>query len=205
MYINYTRNARKYKALNAMRICPGTRPVTRQAKTAFNNDGRQDVLVVCGFQTTVWVFPCLGTGQFGAPITTQLPAVALVGFAEQIFHTAGVADFNGDGKLDLVIGLASPAANTASLNILSGNGDGTFELPSGNLLGSGLWPQSVVAADLDGDVWRWPGNEDDIWPRIRSPGRRARPGTDGRSADQGFLVVLGRRARPGSRPLIRSG
>jgi uncharacterized protein (TIGR03437 family) len=120
----------------------------------FTGDGNQDVLAICGFQTTVWVLPGLGTGQFGPAIATQLPTVTLVGWAEGTFATAAVADFNGDGALDLVIGLiaADPtSSNDYTLNVMLGNGNGSFQAPSANLLNSSTLALNVVAADLDGD------------------------------------------------------
>ncbi len=55
------------------------------------------------------------------------------------------ADFDGDGKLDLVIG----RDNAAGLAILLGNGDGTFQ-PATNLT-AGSRPLIVDVADFDGD------------------------------------------------------
>jgi hypothetical protein len=59
-----------------------------------------------------------------------------------------VADFNGDGKLDLAI----PAPNGVSL--LFGNGNGTFQAPVTNQLGidmSGVGSRDLQAADFNGD------------------------------------------------------
>jgi flagellin-like hook-associated protein FlgL len=56
-----------------------------------------------------------------------------------------VADFNGDGKSDLVT--ADYGANTAS--VLLGNGNGTFQAKQS--LGTGTCPASVAVADFNGD------------------------------------------------------
>lgn len=58
---------------------------------------------------------------------------------------SAAADFNGDGKLDLVV--SQDEANT--LQILTGNGDGTFQL--GRQLAAASLPQAIVAGDFDGD------------------------------------------------------
>ena len=58
-----------------------------------------------------------------------------------------VGDVNHDGKLDII------AANalTASLEILPGNGDGTFRVPTSVSL-PGI-PRGIVVADFNGDGW----------------------------------------------------
>jgi hypothetical protein len=91
----------------------------------------------------------LGTLSIGI---NPRPSVA---FAVPInFATGGVAptnvqtaDFNGDGKLDLVI------ANRTSNNIavLFGNGDGTFQAPVSYVLNSGTFPSAVTVADVNND------------------------------------------------------
>ena len=58
-----------------------------------------------------------------------------------------LADFNGDGKLDLVVA----NRNDGTLTVALGNGNGTFGTPSTIALGSGTTPQDVVAADFNQD------------------------------------------------------
>ena len=71
--------------------------------------------------------------------------------AKQPFDTGSgpasvaVADFNGDGKNDLVT--ANGERNTAS--VLLGNGNGTFQARQD--FGTGVQPYSVAVADLNGD------------------------------------------------------
>jgi len=120
----------------------------------FNNDGKMDLLVVCGLQTNVWFLPGLGTGQFGTPVLTILPQQTIeIWIQENIFQNVAVADFNGDGVLDLVLE-AGPIENATpsqgvELDLMLGNGDGTFGKPSPILQGYyGGW---VLTADFNGD------------------------------------------------------
>ena len=99
----------------------------------FNGDGELDLLPVLGNGIQLGN----GDGTFGSLMT--FPAGSLPGFF--------IGDFNGDGKLD-VVGLGNPA----QLQVLFGNGDGTFYagpvqvLPSGTLSGD-YFP----GGDLKGD------------------------------------------------------
>jgi hypothetical protein len=58
-----------------------------------------------------------GAGKF------QVANTYIVGIAQGVTSVA-VADFNGDGKLDLAVGTGD-----STLAELLGNGDGTFQLP----------------------------------------------------------------------------
>ena len=57
------------------------------------------------------------------------------------------ADVNGDGKVDLI----SANFNVSSLSVLTNNGSGGFVLASTSKLKDGSNPQSVCAADVNGD------------------------------------------------------
>jgi uncharacterized protein (DUF2141 family) len=58
--------------------------------------------------------------------------------------SAVVGDFNGDGKLDLVVA----NAGSKNVSILLGNGDGSFKAP---LNFGAPAPQSVAVGDFNGD------------------------------------------------------
>jgi len=86
---------------------------------------------------TVTVLLGNGDGTFGAP-TNYLSSSSLAAGA--------LADFNGDGKLDLM--LASSTSTVPSTTILLGNGDGTFQAPFVlPILANG----SVAAGDFNND------------------------------------------------------
>jgi hypothetical protein len=103
----------------------------------FNGDGKLDIAVSNENSNTIDVFLNDGTGNFGAPITTNVQNTTWLG-------SIAVGDFNGDGKPDLVL-----AANGAESLILLGNGDGTFSQQPAVTNAPGFLQAKVV--DLNGD------------------------------------------------------
>ena len=102
----------------------------------FNGDGNLD-LISMGFLTINVLFGN-GDGTFQSPVTTR-PSFA--------FQALGVGDFNGDGSLDVVTSGQFGAATT--VNILLGNGDGTFT--AGASYKGDSEPVSIAVADFNGD------------------------------------------------------
>lgn len=105
----------------------------------FNRDGFADVIVNDGNQNRLMLGD--GTGQF--PTVLSLP--------ESRGRTIQVADFTGDGRLDLLV----PDTASRQLLIYRGLGDATFRLdqelewPSRTLMV--LHSDPVAISDLDGD------------------------------------------------------
>ncbi|RXH54759.1 FG-GAP-like repeat-containing protein [Granulicella sibirica] len=91
--------------------------------------------------------PVLGTASL-APATLAFTTTPATGSPNTVgTHPYGIAsgDFNGDGFMDVV----TENYDGASVSVLLGNGDGTFEpqvsYPAGNL------PERVLVADFNGD------------------------------------------------------
>jgi hypothetical protein len=103
----------------------------------FNGDGKVD-LVALQCCTTISVLLGNGDGTFQNAVTTQLP------FAVE---TVGVGDFDRDGKLDLAT--AGTFGGSSSVNILLGNGDGTFRYGASYPGETSPWP--IAVADFNGD------------------------------------------------------
>jgi hypothetical protein len=123
----------------------------------FNGDGKPDVLVKTGGGpspggdggTIANVTVLLGNGDG----TFTPSAASTTGVIEDA--AIAVADFNGDGKLDLAVGgpslTTSPSDyDSGTVTVLLSNGDGTFKAPVTIASPSGF-TVSIAAADLNGD------------------------------------------------------
>jgi hypothetical protein len=101
----------------------------------FNGDGKTDLVVTTnsGFQAILNIYLSNGNGTF-----------RLIAQYTENNGSPTVADVNQDGKLDLVIaGFSSP------LQVLLGNGDGTFQSPISGP--SALYSGGLVIGDFNGD------------------------------------------------------
>lgn len=109
----------------------------------FDNDGDNDIASANTSSRNISVFLNNGTGIFG-PKTDFL--VSMPGFTSPAPRGITVADFDGDGNMDLV---TSNSSNLNTISVFFGNGDGTFDADVQYT--TALGPDSVCAADFDGD------------------------------------------------------
>ncbi|PYV23067.1 MAG: hypothetical protein DMG24_14955 [Acidobacteria bacterium] len=109
----------------------------------FNRDGKLDLAVgSSGFvDSSVYLFLGNGDGTFGTTPSTWSVGFVALGVA--------AADFNGDGKLDLVsVGEAFESLD-GGVSILLGDGDGTFQAHMD--YSTGVAPVFVATGDSNGD------------------------------------------------------
>jgi hypothetical protein len=88
-----------------------------------NGDGHPDI-VISNADGTISVLLNKGKGTFGtATLITSLAALS------PHLNALAIADFNGDGKLDIAAASYYPGSYSNNVYILLGNGDGTFQAP----------------------------------------------------------------------------
>ena len=109
----------------------------------FNRDGKPDLAVVNGGDPelgggNLTILLGKGDGSFQSPVTYTVGSFPAV---------VAATDLNGDGNLDLAV--ATSDANSSSIAILLGNGDGTFQAPLSTPTGPGA--TFIVATDFNGD------------------------------------------------------
>jgi hypothetical protein len=105
----------------------------------FNGDGILDLVVNAGGPSQPLVI-FLGNAN-GTYASIAGPSIFTYSFGPIV-----VADFNGDGKLDMAV----LNANSSVVTILLGNGDGTFTI-SGSSPASGSGPNQLAVGDFNGD------------------------------------------------------
>ncbi len=104
----------------------------------FNGDGQPDLAVANTFDGTVSILLGRAGGSFNGQAVIQLP-----GGGGPI--SISVADFNLDGKADLVVG----NYDNSNVSVLLGNGDGTFQQAANYATGTNA--EFVAVADVNGD------------------------------------------------------
>jgi len=104
----------------------------------FNNDHHLDVLVTGSFGATYEIGVLLGNGDGILQDSIDTPV-------EYKPATIAAGDFNGDGKLDAVLGYF-----LGGIGVFIGNGNGTFQ-PAVNYDTTGLGGGYVVVSDLNLD------------------------------------------------------
>jgi hypothetical protein len=114
-------------------LAAGSRTAGALRSADFNHDHHLDLAVGDASNNSVVI--CLGNGDG----TFQSAMNFFAGGAREM----DLADFNGDGNLDLAV----PTGGL--INILHGNGDGTFQSPVNQ--GQGTHATYVVAGDFNGD------------------------------------------------------
>jgi hypothetical protein len=115
-----------------------------------NGDGKLDLVVAnrcidngCLVEAVVAVLLGNGDGTFQAAVTHNSGGLFTVSVA--------VADVNGDGKPDLVVGNNCADSNCdGSVGVLLGKGDGTFQ-PVVTYPTGALYAPAVAVADVNGD------------------------------------------------------
>jgi len=116
---------------------------------SFTGAASPDLLAICALGD-VLVLPNTGSGTFGAVISTSTPNPAWVGnLLLGSIHPA-IADFNGDGHLDIALPTFGLLNLAGSWSLLLGKGDGSFQTPA-PLPFVGLIPTSLAAGDFNGD------------------------------------------------------
>jgi Ca2+-binding RTX toxin-like protein len=110
-----------------------------------NNDGLPDIVIADG-NGEVSVMLGNGDGTFTAPQTFQVNAATLPNTAA---YGVALADLNGDGNLDIVVADTYSNVNYGRVEVLLGNGDGTF-ISATTYTTVGYDPTSLAVADLTG-------------------------------------------------------
>ena len=114
----------------------------------FNGDGKLDLVASNVNQSTISVMLGNGDGTFQPPQAIPVVADASACSIEGACFPSSIvaADFNGDGKIDLAVGLY----NAGSVAVLLGKGNGTFQQPVSYAVASGHLTY-LATADINGD------------------------------------------------------
>ena len=108
-----------------------------------NGDGKPDAIVADNAGLEIW----LGNGDGTFSYHDTIGNATVGGIVAGDFGSSAIADLDGDGKADLILGPNVDAGQV--LYILYGNGDGTFQAPATLLLSHTY--TSLAVADVNGD------------------------------------------------------
>ena len=116
----------------------------------FNGDGNLDLFALGSINgPSPVVLLGYGDGTFNSiPQNALLNSAFPIGGIYGLSAAAG--DFNGDGKLDMAVAAGGPSSNSG-VNVLLGNGDGTFTQATGSPISLGQSLSAIVAGDFNGD------------------------------------------------------
>jgi hypothetical protein len=106
-----------------------------------NGDGMDDIICGGGSATALEIYLSLGRAGIALDQTLQIPA--------GVAQTVNVADFNGDGKLDIAVGTS---AGPDDVVIFTNNGTGEYQISS---YVTGVYAVDSIVGDFNHD-----GNQD---------------------------------------------
>ena len=127
-------------------------PIQAAAVGDFNNDSKLDTVSVeaPGGYLEIDVALGNGDGTFQSPVVQNLFTPG-----QHTPYAMAVADFNGDGHLDVAVWGIYAAGNTSEVMIFQGNGNGTFTYSNTYAApNSADWsesPNTLYVADFNGD------------------------------------------------------
>jgi len=116
-------------------------PANSLVAADFNHDGHVDLAVAAG--PTVAILLGNGDGTFQSPLSVPLSSTA---------NSIATGDFTGSGNADLAVlstCVSSSNCSYGTVNILLGNGNGTFQNPT--TINVGYQPSVVSVNDFNGD------------------------------------------------------
>ena len=121
---------------------------------SFRGAGKLDLVVADNHPNPGAAYVYLGNGD-GTFQTSATTVVSLPSGDSPSSLVAG--DLNNDGKLDFAVTNIGPGGYTATVSVVLGNGNGTFQTPVDYSTGTqtpynpGTTPRSIVAADFNND------------------------------------------------------
>ena len=118
---------------------PGFSGPTTVAIGDFDGDDNLDIAVALEFRSYISVVLGDGSGMFSEPIIISSLPLA------DISKSVNTDDFNGDGDLDLAV------ANSSSVYVLHGQGDGNFVFVQTISAGGSFGKSPAVSADFNSD------------------------------------------------------